>query len=734
MARIRSSRREKPAVQAATARDIDFGHLWREPAGWTSKRPTGLQTDWRYSSPDESHVFVGEIAVVNYVFKSGLLEDMASDGQVHTEYGDEAAESAAEEHNTIDAMFGSSSEDEMELSQAAVSRAFGLSPGDLQVDDEERDAAASLNLLSEASGLEMKGDVNYVLDEEESCDYEDYSSGVSEDDGMRDDDSDIGCDGLDEDEDVLSDSEGVGLDEAFLASLPIGNCPLSRAAVKEREEALRAMKWTPVSSQYETDKPPYPGLGVEEARPNGELLDVWRSPLLTLLYFMPKSLWVLIATETNRYGLQQVDKRTQDIHARQSDSRRETAKQITRRLKAQQAYGTHEILHVVGQLVARMLCPQKRRFSAHWTMVEDGALPAGSFGRYMTRDRCQNIMRDLHFVDNTTANRHDKLWKLHPVVDRIQQQFLAGWSLPAVFSFDEGVLSTSKRNPTRMFMSDKPHRYGSKLFMMCDAKTAYCHRFEVYVGRRSTADATVTAVDYKTGAAAVVRNLKVVLDDHSRHKWHAIVIDRYYSSVLLAVELLAMEVYVVGTVMINRLGLDKNIKSKRKTRPAKIPRGAFSFSRSVAIPSMITYIWWDRKPVYYLCFLDMVMVNAYLSHKEATKIKKTVAMKRSEWFCVLQNQLLQLKADDFAGVDATPPRSIHKRKRTPGVGKTCYDIWHEDFGAGEDIPASIRKRVVLRRPGKKAGRRQKTRRELQLAGQGNDGGNNSGDGDDENDN
>ncbi|OWZ19874.1 hypothetical protein PHMEG_0005810 [Phytophthora megakarya] len=556
-------------------------------------------------------------------------------------------------------MFGSSSEDEMELSQAAVSRAFGLSHGDLQVDDEERDAAASLNLLSEASGLEsdgeideesaappqhtrnplVKDDVNYVLDEEENCDYEDYSSGVSEDDEMRDDDSDIGCDGLEEDEDVLSDSDAVGLDEAFLASLQIGNYPLSRAAVKEREEALRAMKWTPVSSQYETDKPAYPGLGVEEAKPN-----------------------------------------------------------------------------------------------------------AGSFGRYMTRDRCQNIMRDLHFVDNTTANRHDKLWKLHPVVDRIQQQFLAGWSLPAVFSFDEGVLPfTSRRNTTLMFMSDKPHRYGSKPFMMCDAKTAYCHRFEVYVGRRSTADATETAVDYKTGAAAVVRNLKVVLDDHSRHKWHAIVIDRYYSSVLLAVELLAMKVYVVGAVMTNRFGFDKNINDQ--------------------------------------------------DQEDSSDEEIGVVLRPSE-------PAPSAKAGDFAGVDATSLRSIHKRKRTPvrlthalqqsedwvvvsgvqkrrqrsckvcallrmgkkkayattfycercsidsakcwlcprirreykGVGKTCYDIWHEDFGAGEDIPASIRKRVVLRRPGKKAGRRQKTPRELQLAGQGNDGGNNSDNGYDENDN
>ncbi|ETI41144.1 hypothetical protein F443_13586 [Phytophthora nicotianae P1569] len=38
-----------------------------------------------------------------------------------------------------------------------------------------------------------------------------------------------------------------------------------------------------------------------------------------------------------------------------------------------------------------------------------------------------------------------------------------------------------------------------------------------------------------------------------------------------------------------------------------------------------------------------------------------------------------------------------------GVSKTCFQIWHEDFGGGDAIPEALGKRVVLRRPGK-AGR------------------------------
>ena len=272
---------------------------------------------------------------------------------------------------------------------------------------------------------------------------------------------------------------------------------------------------------------------------------------------------------------------------------------------------------MMGLLVARMLCPQTRRMAAHWSMTEDGAVPPGNFGRFMPRNRFQDILRDLHFVDNKANHGRDKLWKIRPIVDTIQRRFLCGWTLTAVFSFDEGVLpSTSKRNTTRMFMPDKPHRYGSKMFMLCDQRTAYCHRyalvffstflyvvyydyrrvltismsyytrFDVYAGKRNQDEATV---DMKTGAASVVRNLKTALEPHSRHPWHAVVIDRFYSSVLLAVELLSMNVYVIGTIMTSRLGYDKNVVSKSKSRPASIPRGTFTFSRSGAIPNMVRF-------------------------------------------------------------------------------------------------------------------------------------------------
>jgi hypothetical protein len=90
-------------------------------------------------------------------------------------------------------------------------------------------------------------------------------------------------------------------------------------------------------------------------------------------------------------------------------------------------------------------------------------------------------------------------------------------------------------------------------------------RFEVYVGKRDTEDDS-QAFDHKTGAAAVIRNLKTVLGDNATG-FHLVVIDRFYSSVALAIQLLSMSVHVIGTIMTNRLGYDRQVVERRKTRP-----------------------------------------------------------------------------------------------------------------------------------------------------------------------
>jgi Transposase IS4 len=375
----------------------------------------------------------------------------------------------------------------------------------------------------------------------------------------------------------------------------------------------------------------------------------------------------------------------------------------------------------------------------------------------------------------------------------------------------------------------------------------FLRRFEVYVGKRESQDTDQQAFDHKTGAAAVIRNMKIVLEG-APTGFCLVIIDRFYSSVALAIQLLSMFVYVVGTIQTNRIGFDKRVVERRVTRPRAIERGTFTFSRSVAVPTMVACHWWDKKPVHYLAtgvamtedqihrnvkgtgslmvkcpkmitdyqrymggvdvhdqlrlqsyslqmafrfrkyykslflgFMDMALVNAYITHKETCRLANTPAMTRGQWYAVLHQQLLSLKASNFDVLgDMTSTAAASRRRRTPGhelvqsndwimtggvqkrrqrsckvcgllrgsakksfqttffcercsvdaakcflcpkarreyngVSKTCFQIWHEDFESGQSIPASLGKRVVMRRPAALTGNRVPTRREIIMA-------------------
>ncbi|KAG6596115.1 uncharacterized protein IUM83_18601 [Phytophthora cinnamomi] len=213
-------------------------------------------------------------------------------------------------------LFGASSDSAVALSQEAVPRAFDLSPSVLQ-SPELRNATTNLQLLSEASGIEsevepgdatvapsrrvlrprvqLKNGINFVPEDESMSAYESFSSGESDgEDAVDDGDGYDGSRVSSDDEDTVSGDDAVKMDEAFIESLQIGKDSLSKRDIEQRTTALRAMKWTSVSSVFEDSATAYSGLHIEDARHVAELRELWRSPLLTFFYFMPKSLWDMI--------------------------------------------------------------------------------------------------------------------------------------------------------------------------------------------------------------------------------------------------------------------------------------------------------------------------------------------------------------------------------------------------------------------------------------------------------
>jgi hypothetical protein len=121
---------------------------------------------------------------------------------------------------------------------------------------------------------------------------------------------------------------------------------------------------------------------------------------------------------------------------------------------------------------------------------------------------------------------------------------------------------------------------------------------EVYCGKKAHLGGPDT-IDEKSGPSAVIRNIEKVLPTHRQHH-HVVVMDRFYTSVSLLVELLARRIYAVGTVQTRRIGFPELLKDKRKRRPKDVARGTCSAARSRLIHSSVACCWWDSRPVFLL--------------------------------------------------------------------------------------------------------------------------------------
>jgi hypothetical protein len=329
------------------------------------------------------------------------------------------------------------------------------------------------------------------------------------------------------------------------------------------------------------------------------------SPIDLFFFFMPKTLWRQVARETNRYEHQTRKERIRQLRLKlqQKYSRQVAAQKFeegVRKMCAFEEVAPHEILVMLGLLIARSLCPMRMGVEEHWSSSQCGAVPAGTWSRFMPRQRFREVSRFLHFSDNKNPMaKTDRAWKIRPVVETLQETFKKGMHLGKWIAFDEMVIpSRSSRNTIRMYLKNKPHKYGTKLFAVCCGETRYCARIEVYLGARQ--DRAV--IDTMSGAAAVLRNLKALYPRNDRSQMRVVITDREYTCVSLAVRLFAMGFCSIGTTMATRLGFPKGLKYNFKTVPKRLAgqRGLCKLMRCVKFPNLYACSWLDNKPVYFL--------------------------------------------------------------------------------------------------------------------------------------
>lgn len=200
----------------------------------------------------------------------------------------------------------------------------------------------------------------------------------------------------------------------------------------------------------------------------------------------------------------------------------------------------------------------------------------------MSYPRFSQILRFLHISDSTKAPakdsaKYDRLYKLRPVIDLLNSLFQAAYSLPQKLSVDEMMIAFKGRNTMKQYIQNKPVKRGFKIWALC-SYFGYVWRFEIYTGGEGSQD---LPLGYR-----VVLNLVKGLS----HLGHVIYCDRFFSSVMLAEELLQQGVFLTGTV-----------KKNSKFFPALSSvstRGAYQWKMQEN--GVLAGVWKDNKEVYFI--------------------------------------------------------------------------------------------------------------------------------------
>lgn len=200
------------------------------------------------------------------------------------------------------------------------------------------------------------------------------------------------------------------------------------------------------------------------------------------------------------------------------------------------------------------------------------------FRATMSLQRFEIIRQFLRFDNKESrANRRrlDKLAPIRSLFDMFLQQ------LPKMFipyenvTIDEQLVPFRGKCPFRQYLPSKPRgKYGIKLWLMSDVKTAYVCAAETYTGKSSDGQREINQ-----GRNVVLRLAKSI-EGTGRN----ITVDNFFTDYILAKELLKKKLTIVGTVRKNKPFIPPEF---RESRERETFSSSFGFEHDMTLVSYV---------------------------------------------------------------------------------------------------------------------------------------------------
>ena len=112
------------------------------------------------------------------------------------------------------------------------------------------------------------------------------------------------------------------------------------------------------------------------------------------------------------------------------------------------------------------------------------------FPSVMSRTRFLQILRYLHFADNSCAPPHDsadynKLYKIQPFLDLVIARFQEVYTPERQLAIDETLIKFKGKIHFRQFIPIKPGRFGIKAFTLAESSSGYVLNSKIYTGKEN---------------------------------------------------------------------------------------------------------------------------------------------------------------------------------------------------------------------------------------------------------
>ncbi|XP_055918701.1 uncharacterized protein LOC129950807 [Eupeodes corollae] len=175
----------------------------------------------------------------------------------------------------------------------------------------------------------------------------------------------------------------------------------------------------------------------------------------------------------------------------------------------------------------------------------------------MSLERFEQISRFIRFDDGRSRTfrlQSDKLAAFRHVWNLFQSNLISCYQPSKELTIDEQLVGTRGRCPFKMYMPNKPGKYGVKIFWIVDAKTNYPLQGEIYVGQQPG----------ENRSEGISHQLVMRLAEKYLDKGYNITTDNYFTSVPLALNLMTRKTTTVGTIKSNKPQLPKLCKQHKK--------------------------------------------------------------------------------------------------------------------------------------------------------------------------